>query len=485
MASRERTKRPTRTNNPLGEDLHADRFASAKRELQERDGEADESGFLIPSRTTQKILRTARRQLEQDEADHGDYAHDHDENEEDGEDQGLQELLSTAAGTHYEGTMVDDDSGEVIELEYDDVESVTSEVPSESGMGGDGATAAAAAGEGLYDIDEEEARLLQKFQPTSRVQKRTLGDMIMEKIRQHEDGAGHTGHGHSHGHSHAHGHGCGCGAPHDENDEDLDEGGRTRIDPRVAKVYTAIGSVLKRYTSGKIPKAFKILPNVKNWEDLLMLTKPDQWSPHATYQATRIFAANLNERMAQRFYAAVLLPVVHERLVEEKKLHPALYMAVRKALFKPVAFFKGFLLPLASDEECTLREALVIASILQKSHLPPVPTAVSIVKIAQQPFSGPCSVFLRVLIDKKMALPYQAIDALVAYFHRFTRSHSSDEPLPVLWHQTLLSFCQRYKNDLTAAQLELLGQVCSTHFHYMITPETRREITAALRQRKQ
>uniref|UniRef100_A0A0A9XXB3 Bystin n=1 Tax=Lygus hesperus TaxID=30085 RepID=A0A0A9XXB3_LYGHE len=174
--------------------------------------------------------------------------------------------------------------------------------------------------------------------------------------------------------------------------------------------------------------------------------------------------------MAQRFYAAFLLPIVHERLREEHKLHPALYHAVRKALFRPVAFFKGFLLPLVADEECTLREALVIASVLQRCHLPQVPTAVTMVKIAQLPFAATACVFLRILVDKKMTLPYQAIEALVAYFDRVAQAHDKEDKLPVLWHQTLLSFTQRYKFDLNASQLQRLSQVCTMQFHYLITP---------------
>jgi essential nuclear protein 1 len=108
-----------------------------------------------------------------------------------------------------------------------------------------------------------------------------------------------------------------------------------------------------------------------------------------------------------------------------------------------------------------------------------VPTAVVLVKICTLPFTSSNSLFLRVMIDKKMGLPYQAIDALVAYFHRFTASHSRLDTLPVLWHQTLLSFVQRYKEDLKPAQLQLLQEVCIRHFHHMITPEVRRELSAA------
>ncbi|KEG07030.1 putative bystin [Trypanosoma grayi] len=457
MPGREKGRRVKSRTNPLGEDLHADRFASAKRHAEAEDADGDDkNGILLPNRTTTRILKTARQQLEAI-ADEERYNDAYDNEEESGnhhhnnhiEDPGLAELECEAQlGDMYASN---GDEDEEVVIEYDDAESVMSEIPSEMEMGAD-----------MYGIDEEEARLLQKFQPPSRVQSRNLADMIMEKIRERE-GARKTAAG-----------AAGAGVSHNDGDEDEE-----RIDPRVARVYTAIGGILKNYTSGKIPKAFKVLPNIKNWEQLLMLTKPHEWSPHATYQATRIFAANLNERMAQRFYAAVLLPMTHERMATEKKLHPALYMAIRKALFKPVAFFKGFILPLVADEECTLKEALVVASVLQRMHLPPVPTAVTIVKLAQQPFSGPRSVFLRVLIDKKMAMPYQAVDALVEYFHRFIRTHAKEEKLPVLWHQTLLSFTQRYKGDLTAEQVELLQQVCAKHFHYLLTPEVRRELNAA------
>ncbi|EPY31543.1 essential nuclear protein 1 [Strigomonas culicis] len=453
-----RTRPDDRRNDKkaLDDAINTDRFASSRRvEAEDEEGDLGTGGFVLPQKATQRILRTAREQLDAVQAaDDALYA------EEDGEEAEAQiEDTLEGAPQHSGGFYqeVEDDDGELVELEYDDTESIASEMPLD---------AAEMAATDLYDIDEEEARLLQKFQPTSRLQSRNLAEVISEKIKEKE--------GHLRTEQRA-----AARQAHEGDAEDEEEG----IDPRVARVYTAIGTVLKRYTSGKIPKAFKILPNVRDWERLIMLTKPDQWSPHATYQATRIFAANLNERMAQRYYASILLPIVHERFTEDKRLHPSLYMAVRKALFKPIAFFKGFLLPLASDEECTLKEALVVASVLQRCHLPPVPTAVTIVKLAQMPFSGPCSVLLRVLIDKKMALPLQAIDALVAYFHRFIKTHRKDEPLPVLWHQTLLSFCQRYKNDLTEVQVDLLLQVCSYHFHYMITPETRRELSAAARSR--
>lgn len=63
-------------------------------------------------------------------------------------------------------------------------------------------------------------------------------------------------------------------------------------------------------------------------------------------QATRIFASNLKEKMAQRFYNLVLLPRVRDDIAEYKKINFHLYQSLRKALYKPGAFMKGILLPL-------------------------------------------------------------------------------------------------------------------------------------------
>jgi essential nuclear protein 1 len=61
-----------------------------------------------------------------------------------------------------------------------------------------------------------------------------------------------------------------------------------------------VAKLLSRYRSGPLPKAFKIIPTLANWEQILYMTDPDGWTPQAVFQATRIFASNLKEKMAQR-----------------------------------------------------------------------------------------------------------------------------------------------------------------------------------------
>ena len=74
--------------------------------------------------------------------------------------------------------------------------------------------------------------------------------------------------------------------------------GVEEMDPKVIATYKKLGVVMKTYRSGKLPKAFKVIPLVANWEELLFLTSPHSWSPNATYEATKIFASNFNAKMA-------------------------------------------------------------------------------------------------------------------------------------------------------------------------------------------
>jgi len=137
------------------------------------------------------------------------------------------------------------------------------------------------------------------------------------------------------------------------------------IDPKVLATFKKIAVVMKTYRTGKVPRAFKCIPYLVNWEEMLILTNPPNWSPHATLEATRMFVSSLNAKMVQRYLNCVLLPTVRENIGKWKKLNCHLYMAVKKSIFKQGAFFRGFLLPLAEDE-CTAREAVIIGSILEK-----------------------------------------------------------------------------------------------------------------------
>ncbi|KAK6742582.1 hypothetical protein RB195_010065 [Necator americanus] len=99
--------------------------------------------------------------------------------------------------------------------------------------------------------------------------------------------------------------------------------------------------------------------------------------------------------------------------------------------------------------------------------------AAAMLKIAELEYNGANSVFLRALIDKKFALPYKAIDAIVSHF---LRMKNDERDMPVLWHQCLLAVCQRYKNDLSQEQKSAIVDLTRYHSHYLISPEIRREL---------
>lgn len=48
--------------------------------------------------------------------------------------------------------------------------------------------------------------------------------------------------------------------------------------------------------------------------------------------------------------------------------------------------------------------------------------------------------------------------------------------LPVLWHQALLTFCQRYKEDISSEQKDSILELIKVHTHHDISPEVRREL---------
>ncbi len=57
---------------------------------------------------------------------------------------------------------------------------------------------------------------------------------------------------------------------------------------------------------------------------------------------------------AQRFLALVLLPKVRQDIEDNKRCHFALFQAMKKATYKPDAFFKVSLLPACIAFQCSV-----------------------------------------------------------------------------------------------------------------------------------
>lgn len=135
------------------------------------------------------------------------------------------------------------------------------------------------------------------------------------------------------------------------------------LDPRVVESYRTcvspfqkqslsidrfrrVGTLLHTYRSGPLPKIFKIIPSLPTWARILALTSPESWSPHACRAATKMFISNMKPAQAQLFLNVVLLDAIRADITENKKLNVHYYESLKKALYKPGAFFKGLIFPL-------------------------------------------------------------------------------------------------------------------------------------------
>lgn len=248
---------------------------------------------------------------------------------------------------------------------------------------------------------------------------------------------------------------------------------RAERDRKIKEVYSLVGNILEKYRSGKIPKAFKVIPKLRNWEEILYFTRPDTWTPAAVYAATRLLSSNLQAKEVVRFYADILLPRCLEDIAFNKKLNYHLYRALGKAVYKPDAFNKGILFPLCEDPGITLRQATIIGSVVSKVSIPMLHSAAALLYISQLPYRPSNSIIITALLEKKYALPYRVLDSVV---DSFLKMKTDSRPLPLVWHQTLLAFAQRYKMELTMEQKEKLKLLMRVHTHYGVTPEVRREL---------
>ncbi|ETW04993.1 hypothetical protein H310_04060 [Aphanomyces invadans] len=399
------------------------KYKNKANKASESDDSDNEGDAYVPRKLTSKTLAMARaqqaeeaealyrRQRAQAPAKMSNLNIDSDDSDDEDDDGGFDD-------------MVDDDVEELVRLQDGYVEDV--------------------------EICEEDEQVLANFL-IGAPERRNLADIIMSKI--HEKEARDQG---------------------DEGETMSHTGasGQT-FDPKIIEVYTGVGKILQRYTSGKLPKAFKIIPSLSYWEDILWMTQPEKWSPHAMRAATRLFASNLNPKMAQRFFNIFLLEHCRQDIRDNKRLNFHLYMALKKALYKPQAFYKGIILPLCESQNCTIREAVIIGSTLSKVSVPVIHSAATLMKLAEMPYSGANSVFIRILLNKKYSLPTRVIGALASHFEGFI---DDTREMPVLWHQALLAFVERYKNDISKDHRERMKVLFKTHVHHQITPLARREL---------
>ncbi|KZM23324.1 snoRNA-binding rRNA-processing protein [Ascochyta rabiei] len=453
-------------HNPLAEEyLPSDPYKTkAKRQKRAKTDQQDEQGY-VDSKSSRKILEIGRELEEEDERENqrgapkgANPAFDFEKRL--GEDD-LEEIVSGQFDDDDEAWGEDDEEVEEVEIDADDLAAWNKFIPTDDNPIQWPGQEVAPSGPGT-----------------------DLAALILEKIAAHEGGGG--GGEANQGPREI----VGGGAPEDA----------VELPAKVVEVYSKVGLILSRYKAGKLPKPFKILPTIPAWETLLAITRPENWTPNSMYAATRIFISS-KPYNAQIFLNTVLLPAVQQHIAETQKLNVHLYNALKKALYKPSAFFKGIVFPMLTESRCTQREATIVASVVAKVSVPVLHSAAALHRLceiaAEQMSSdpdaaGPCNIFIKTLLEKKYALPFKVIDALVFHFLRFRAVGASSADamdtdsvagdlaatgkLPVIWHQCLLAFAQRYRNDITEDQREALLDLLLTRGHKGISPEVRREL---------
>lgn len=60
-----------------------------------------------------------------------------------------------------------------------------------------------------------------------------------------------------------------------------------------------------------------------------------------------------------------------------------------------------------------------MGSVLARNSVPVLHSSAALLKIAEMEYTGANSIFLRILFDKKYALPYRVVDSVVFHFLRY------------------------------------------------------------------
>ncbi|KAF5393617.1 hypothetical protein D9757_000408 [Collybiopsis confluens] len=378
------------------------REKSSKKSVQEDDN----AEVILDPKTSRRIFELAK--IQQDELDALD----------DDDDEGSEE---ESPDEHHSARNVHDEDNEVDSEPDEELEEI----------------------EEIFEIDAGDMQTLDTLLPHNSGERKTLADIIFAKL----DSSGNAAV-------------IQKVAQRDPSKPDPALG----LDPKVVEAYTKLGLFLQKYKSGPLPKLFKVIPSLPAWARILALTEPENWSPHACRAATKIFISTMKPPQAQLFLSVVLLDAVREDIREHKKLNVQYYEALKRSLYKPGAFFKGIVFPML-DQGCSLKEAAIIASILAKVKLPVLHASAALMRIAEMDYTGPNSLFIRVLIDKKFELPYKPEIA----------------GSPTVFQSYGIRVCSfflsgEYGSDLTPDQKDALLDVARATPHAQISPEIRREL---------
>jgi essential nuclear protein 1 len=448
-------------HDPLAQQMDESNRTKQRNKKQKQRNRAPEEGededLALPENISNAILRQAELQLEEELVENEgssslSFGNRGEEDEEEQERREGRALYSDDEEEGEDGMFDDDDFDE--EGEYEDIE-IDEEMFQEMGL------------------NQDEQEIVSSLLFSNPMERINLADLVMEQLEENEK--------------------------QQERQERRREAGGSaqpstdRIPERVLEVYSSLGKLLSHYRSGKLPKALHMLPHLKHFHSLLLLTKPHRWTPHAVFSVTKIFVSNVSHKVLETFLFEVLLPAVRQDIEDHKKCSFHLYESMRKACFKPAAFFKGFLIPLAEMGNCTLREAVVVGSVVVKTSILAVHASACLLKLSQiLPYTSTTSLFMRLFLSKRYHLQAPVLEGLIDHFCSFmdedhpncvlnnslssslasgsSSMASQGDRLPLLWFQCLEAFITQYHQELSYEQVLKMITLMKIFDHTNITP---------------
>ena len=227
--------------------------------------------------------------------------------------------------------------------------------------------------------------------------------------------------------------------------------------PEVIEIYKKLGTLLKNYKGGKLPKAVVVVASKKDipdWYDLLMYSNPFQWSPNAVEAITVLFAQTASDKRCRLFFKNILLEYVKSILDDVKTLPRNIWDALVAASRRAKSFVLGVMVPLASESVCSQKEVRVISALVTRVKLPGDLVNSFLVWLCEgKEITVTRTIFVARYVQKGKALAVRATDAIFGYFMQFA---AETEIQPLVWHKALLDFAKNYARDLTTEQKEMM-----------------------------
>jgi len=188
------------------------------------------------------------------------------------------------------------------------------------------------------------------------------------------------------------------------------------LKPKLLKILERTSLFLKVYKSGKIPKIIKLLPSLKNFEEILWLTRPDIWSDQAIFSITRSILPKLDKVQMSRFFSLVLTPRFQETIFNSSQYSIHIQKTIKISIRFSTVFLSSVFLPLCESKSCSVKEGAVLATIISKYHFNPSLLFSVLLRMLKPPITSIKCMIMRAILCKNYVVPHRILDSLVDFF---------------------------------------------------------------------